>query len=193
VRQRLRHFEATCPECGAPTVVPRKIAEESGGRFSWMCRCGEFVGAEIVELVKKTKPLQRGAPLKRRSKKKRSDLAKRLADRWAKTARPRPCASCERHTDFAKGIVVEGHHIVRRSLIEGQAKVLGWDDDQLQRKVWDLRNQLPLCGDCHRRHHSGMKRLTWKIVVTHAPKVEQFAREVELMGRAIREYAKTED
>lgn len=163
-----------------------------------MCRCGSFVTAPIEKMEKEAKmkgprkPLQRGKGLKRTGKKKRkrTALEKRLMDRWWSEARQLPCARCERRTNYGKGIIVEGHHIVRQALIEARGKAAGWTAEELARRLWDTRNRLPLCRDCHHGHHRKLSgKLKWSLVRKAAPKVEVFAREIELMREARREYA----
>lgn len=199
-------FSARCSSCNAPKVVPTRDAEDafaSSGKatYSYLCRCGAFVTEAVVADEKKRpdpkprKPLERsgglerkGNGLKRKRKPRRSDLARRLSERWASEVRGRPCAACGRMTDYPRAIVVEGHHIVRQALLKARGAALEWTEEELTRRLWDTRNRLPLCGDCHRRHHSKMKKLSWKLVRDHAPKVEQFARETGLMGEARRDY-----
>lgn len=177
--------EARCPDCGRPVVVPSIVTGET-----WTFPCCTGIVTASIKRVEKARPKSKPRKaLRRRPKPKRTELARRLSDRWAKTFRALSCASCGAVTDFPRGIIVEGHHIVRQALIRERGKAEGWAEEELARRLWDLRNGLPLCSTCHANHHSGMKRLAWSLVLRHAAKVEQFAREVELTRRARREYA----
>jgi hypothetical protein len=181
-------YEARCPDCGRRVVVPKRDAE-CYTTYVFVC-CAGRVEAMITKVEKKrpAKKVSRST-LRRRRGPKRSDLARRLSDRWAKSSRNLPCAACGAVTDLARGVIVEGHHIVRQALIRARGKEEDWEQEELDRRLWDLRNRLPLCGDCHRRHHSGMKRLAWSLVLRHATKIVQFADEIGLTARAKREYA----
>lgn len=195
-------FEARCGDCNAPTIVPTRDAEAAfsaanggGAVHRWACRCGAFAEAAIVPLEKAPaapkprKEMKRTGMKRKTTRKRRSDLERRLSERWAAEARHFPCAACGRRTDYRRAIVVEGHHIVRQALLKARARVLDWTPEELARRLWDTRNRLPLCGECHRGHHSKMKKLAWSLVRNATPKVEQFAREVGLMREARRDYA----
>jgi hypothetical protein len=184
-------YEARCEDCGTPAVVPRRdaeriIDEEAEPTYSWLCRCGKMVTAPIATLQKATKTLQRGGSLRRKSPPKESALAKRLRRRWG-TMVGEKCANCDRTTK--EGARIEGHHVVRKELIKGRAREQKWTQDELDRRLWDLRNKLDLCERCHKgKHHNG-KKLPWSLVRKAAPKAIQFAREIGLVRRAARDYA----
>lgn len=181
-------YEARCPDCGRRAVVPSHQIGQASEDWTFPC-CTGLVTAPIVA-VEKPKPKKKASrsTLRRRSP-KRTDLARRLADRWAKSSRDLSCAACGAITDWKRGIVVQGHHIVRQALIRARGREEDWSQEELDRRLWDLRNRLPLCAACHAAHHSAMQRLSWNLVIHVATKVEQFAREVGLMSRARREYA----
>jgi hypothetical protein len=182
-------FEARCGGCGAPKVVPRAAAETALGEdaaatHSWACSCGDFVTAAIQTVKKEAKGLKRGGSLKRKQK-RRSALAIRLSKRWGSNV-GNVCKNCGRTS--AEGARIEGHHVARQQLIKGRGKEAGWTQEELDRRLWDDRNRLDLCSDCHLgKHHNG-KKLPWSLVQKAAPKAIQFAREVGLLSRISRDY-----
>lgn len=65
--------------------------------------------------------------------------------KWREAWNGKPCAVCTKRKATA------GHHILYRQHILVQTK----DPAAL----WDVRNCLPLCFDCHNRHHSAFRRV----------------------------------
>jgi hypothetical protein len=122
-----------------------------------------------------TKGLKR-APLKRQSKPLRQAKAKvidRIAsEAWAKGARAKACAVCRAR----KGAIIRGHHIVYQQELRRIAVDLEID---LERLRWDDRNRLSLCDRCHERHHNGSRPVSGAVLHKHAPKVFQFAAEID--------------
>ena len=178
---RISHH-AECPECGRKEVVPSHAIEQE--TYAFLC-CGSMMEAPVIRTEKPKKGLRRKS-----KKRQRSALEKRLMDRWWRGARAASCAACGRSTHYGKGIIIEGHHIVRQALIEAKAKEEGWSEEKFIRRLWDVRNRLPLDKECHDGHHRKLKKkLSWSLVLKKAPKVEQFAREVGLTREARRVYA----
>jgi hypothetical protein len=95
----------------------------------------------------------------------------------------KPCVICGSQR-------VEAHHIITRQRLVAKARELGIDADRL---LWDRRNKLWLCDRHHASHHSRMKPVLWAVLVEHAPKVFQFARELELEPWLERMYPKSND
>lgn len=185
-------FETICPSCDAPRPAPRKEAEERS-EATLSCRCG-FSGLAPTREIRKEKVaakprkgLRRGGPLRKSRKKSRSSLAARLARRWGAMVGD-VCQNCGAKKDFTKGVFLEGHHIIRQALIRERGKEEGWTEEELDRRLWDLRNKMDLCRSCHLGGQHNGKPLKWEVVRRAAPKVEQFAREIGSMARAAREY-----
>ena len=180
-------FGARCPSCGAPAVIPRRDAERAidlvgpDATYTWMCRCGQMATAAIVRTNKPPKKLKGG------SRPRMTALGKRLRRRWASGV-GEVCANCGRKADYAR-VFIEGHHVVRKALIKARAKEERWTEEELDRRLWDERNRLDLCGDCHLRDHHNGKKLPWSLVQAKAPKAIQFAREIGLLRRASKDYA----
>jgi hypothetical protein len=167
-------YEVRCPSCDAPYVAPRQDV----GEAMVNCRCG-YSGMQ---------------PTKKKSKgggKKRTALGKRLAALWG-GAVGKVCANCGRKQDYAAGVFIEGHHVVRQRLIEDKAKEEGWSQEKLDRTLWDERNRMDLCRDCHLgKHHNGSP-LPWSLVERVTPGAVQFADELRLLRRIRREYVDAE-
>lgn len=184
-------YQVRCPECDAPYVAPRRDAEVSGQAMV-NCRCG-YSGIQPTSLLKKDpparkprKPLKRGSSLKTSKKARRSQLAGRLSKRWREGV-GRVCANCGREADWVQ-VFIEGHHVVRQSLIKARAKEEDWTQEELDRRLWDERNRMDLCRDCHLgKQHNG-KPLAWSLIQKVTPKAIQFAREIGLLRRVSREY-----
>ncbi len=65
-----------------------------------------------------------------------------------------PCVEC--------GVLynIEAHHIIAKQTIKKTAKTEGWDWDREQEAIWDNRNGIPLCSECHQRHEVAFKRVS---------------------------------
>lgn len=178
-------YEVRCPDCGSPYVAPRRDAEVAGQAMV-NCRCG-YSGMQPTSVVQKAKkPKKPRKALKRKPKARRSQLAKRLSERWRHGV-GEVCANCGRKADWVQ-VFIEGHHVVRQSLIKARAKEEGWSEEELTRRLWDERNRMDLCRECHLgKHHNG-NALPWSLVQRVTPKAIQFAREIGLLRRVSREY-----
>jgi 5-methylcytosine-specific restriction endonuclease McrA len=134
--------------------------------------------------VKRTE-LQRKTPLQRKPMKSsprvKGTIDREASEAWARHARKKRCVVCG-----AKG--AKGHHIITQQQLRIAATELDRDYESLR---WDLRNLLPLCERHHTAHHSRAHVLDLLIVLEHAPKVAQFARELDLFWYLQREYRTT--
>lgn len=81
---------------------------------------------------------------------------------------------------------VQGHHILRQQDLRRAAQAL---DLEFERLRWDDRNRLPLCEKCHGLHHARQRPVPLQVLIKHAPKVFQMARELELEESLRRQYA----
>ncbi len=68
------------------------------------------------------------------------------------------------------------HHIIIESRCRSKARTLGLDEAAV---AYDLRNRLWVCRREHGAHHLASPRLTWELLVEHAPDVFAFAVEIE--------------
>lgn len=79
----------------------------------------------------------------------------------------------------------DAHHIVPLQTLRREAKRLGFDFERVR---WDRRNRLACCRICHERHTSRHRPISRSVLVRHASKVFQFARELNLTWALDREY-----
>jgi hypothetical protein len=100
---------------------------------------------------------------------------------WAAYARGKCCAVCGR-PDCQP---VAGHHLIRQQVLRKEAALRGFDFETVR---WDLRNQLPTGEPCHASHHNASRRIARAVLEAHAPRVFEFARELDLGWALDREY-----
>lgn len=128
--------------------------------------------------------LTRSGPIKRKPKPalhpELARLSRELREAWKASTEDR-CAACG-----AIGVTIQGHHVVRQQLIK--AAVQGMGGERILRALWDVRNRLALCEDCHRRHHSRLGTLAWSLIERLAPEAIVFAHELDLLWRAKLDY-----
>lgn len=115
-------------------------------------------------------PLARGSGL-RRDRKRPFESPESAAARsaWNVATKANPtCARC------GKRGYVSGHHVVEKRHV----KARGGD-------IWDLRNQLSVCPDCHLNHHQGGED---RRIPLSALRPENVAFATELLGDAAGDY-----
>lgn len=126
--------------------------------------------------------------MKRGPKKKqygiRESLLREMQQAFSRGIRKKRCAACNR---AAPGVVIRAHHVLRRQIIERELRGRGEPPERVHSAAWDTRNRLPLCDECHEGHH-GMRKLHINLVIKHAPKAIQFARELDLLSRLMADY-----
>lgn len=122
--------------------------------------------------LKRGKPLKRAAGIKPRVR-PRMVPDRMLSEAWAKGARAKRCAVCNRAG------IIRGHHVLYQQWLNDAARVLGLTERETQRLLWDGRNRMPLCDECHERHHKAMRPIRRHVVRRECPKVTQFAREID--------------
>ncbi len=108
---------------------------------------------------------------------------------WARGKKP--CAVCG-------GAVTYGHHIITqqklRQVVAARTMAAALDPyatapvPRLDRVRWDARNRLWLCERHHLAHHARTKPVAWSVLQEHAPKVFQFAAELNLIPWLERTY-----
>ena len=98
---------------------------------------------------------------------------------WYRRARTSKCALCG--TDR----LVKGHHVITQQEIGKVTRSRGLD---YERYRWDQRNFLPLCEDCHIRHHSRMAPVGLVVILASCPKIMEFAGELKLQWWLSRTY-----
>lgn len=147
--------------------------------------------------IKRGKPLKPGKPLKRTAMKRRPkkrepgiarQLLRQMQEAFSKGIRSKRCVRCNR---AAPGVVIRAHHVLRRSIIEGELRHREEPPEKVHSAAWDTRNRLPVCDECHELHHhpsSDDRKLHIDLVVKHAPKAIQFARELDLLDRMMADY-----
>lgn len=135
----------------------------------------------------KRSPLKRFSPLRAKSGLERKSSLKRTAMKrpvkrsgydlgmagawWASVVGTRSCAVCgERNR-------VEGHHILPKRDIKQWALSEGLTTADAQKYLWDERNGLPLCVDCHQRHETAFQRVPRRLLPDSA---FEFAKEMDL-------------
>lgn len=145
--------------------------------------------------LKRKKPMKRGKPLKRTAIKRKPPkkknhgvsqaILRQMREAFAKGIRRKRCVSCNR---AAPGVVIRAHHVLRRSIIESELRSRGEPPERITSASWDTRNWLPVCDQCHERHHNKSRKLHINLVIKHAPKAIQFARELDLLRRLMDDY-----
>lgn len=93
------------------------------------------------------------------------------APSWWRAQPGEACARCGMQA-------ADGHHIVTAQFL----RVNGFAD-----RLWDPRNRLPLCRQCHAAHH-GTRRITRRFLLMNAPGVFAFAAELGVDWVLDREY-----
>jgi hypothetical protein len=68
--------------------------------------------------------------------------------------------------------LIRGHHVIYQQNLKRICKDAGEDYAAWR---WDQRNMLPMCDICHERHHRAARRVTQDILRRRAPKVMEFA------------------
>lgn len=121
----------------------------------------------------------RRTPLKRRQAARRTDPA--AAEAWHERAAREPCAVCGQISPAN-----HGHHALTQQALRNRASELGLDIEQIR---WDQRNHITLCPRHHAAHHNASGRVTLATILAAAPKLQQFARELDLEWRLQTDYA----
>lgn len=98
----------------------------------------------------------------------RSDQAKAGSAAWKVGLGP--CAMC----GSTHG--VQGHHAITRQELRHVAAEQGLDADTL---LWDLRNRLALCEDCHASHHARSHPVPLTVLFNYCPDVFDLADEID--------------
>lgn len=153
--------------------------------------------------IKRGKPLKRGKGLKPGKPLKRTGIKrkppkptnpgvpkaiKRAAqEAFSRGIRKKRCVRCNR---AAPGVVIRAHHVLRRGVIERELRSRGATERQIVSAAWDTRNRLPVCDQCHERHHKKSHKLRISEVIKHAPKAIQLARELDLLDKLMADYDK---
>lgn len=66
----------------------------------------------------------------------------------------RPCVECGALWN------IEAHHVIAKQEIKRVARTGRWEWDREQEAIWDNRNGIPVCSECHMRHESAYKRIS---------------------------------
>ena len=84
-------------------------------------------------------------------------------------AKRRPCVEC------GSLFNIEAHHVIAKQTIKRMARSEKWDWDREQETIWDFRNGIPVCVDCHQRHETAYRRISQSNV---PPEAVEFADEL---------------
>lgn len=112
----------------------------------------------------------RGQGLGRARRARRDPVTVLAASSWKAGVATAACVMCAARP-------VHGHHIVTQQEIRKAAARTGGDVDEL---LWDQRNRLALCADCHASHHARSHPIPFNVLLTHAPASLEFASELGL-------------
>lgn len=75
-----------------------------------------------------------------------------------------PCATCRLYRYSPRNM--QAHHVVSKQELKKRGRTP---------LLWDRRNALPLCADCHERHENASRRVSLSALT---PENVEFAREV---------------
>lgn len=141
---------------------------------SALAKAGVLPIAKLVKREQPGRPLARRKPLRaRRSRRPASEAG------WHEEILGSVCVACEERP------AVEGHHIIRVQVLRREAETRGF---VLADVIWDRRNRLPLCRECHAEHHSGKRRLSHDLLYRVARWVYDFAEGLDLEWVLERDY-----
>lgn len=136
--------------------------------------------AGVLPILKTPKP-QKTRPQWRRVKPIKPSRNRRIPtpEEWFIEIRGSVCVACEEPP------AEEAHHIIRVQVLRREAWARKY---QLEDVIWDRRNRLPLCKECHADHHSGKRRLSHELLYRVARWVYEFAEDLGLESALEREY-----